>query len=475
MRAGLAVLLLLVALPTVAATGVTGRLDVRGQLLAPAAATISSIPLAMFVNGTSSIDIHGTSPQAFVRVFEDHYFTANVLQQRPIVVTQTDRPTWSVHDVDVTILPGLPGWLGVHPNGGQLLESSHDRAVEILESQSPIGNGHGTPDASSPGQPYYLVQFPASSVARESDAWTYRGPASLKVMGPSLTIRSRENTTTIQTGEMQDPSNPAQTLRRLVVIELDATILNASGTPTQVGSGEMIAAWDGDAQFFATRGTLASNSNEWLFTGGEQTVNGNFTATITPIDADLTISLVGDLRDSSMTTKVALPNSSRVPVILLVAAGAVVLGGVSTVILRATSRNRRLIEPDEYATLAAQAADAQDYPRSLRLIARARESSPASVRLAIEEAHYLALAGKKEAAVRKLSSSFLAEDADALMLLATLHAEANEDGDAAAALIRALSCAPSLVVEIEGDPNFKTSLRRQDVRAAVRGARDKIL
>lgn len=475
-------MLLAIALPLASAAAVGGELIVERAASFPPGAHAEGTPQAVFIENALKITgFEGSAPSIRVHLFEDSFVSVDVVQPRTMLVVATNRPTWTAQDATLTIDASRPGWLGLHPDNGILsTEAVRPLSLEAI-ARARIGNGDAIPDRGDPSRSYYLVEVDEPSIATSIKSWSYEGAGAIKALGPRVTLTTSDNVTTFETGEMPDPDNPGRMILRWIVIESDDLAIRAAA-PATIVSNQLRVDWDGAADLGATRGTLDSALTTWDADGVPTTIEGTLRAIIDPTVTGeaLRMDIRGDMRTSTMSTRVPVPlietPTGRIGFIILV--GAVVAGAGTAALLRGRRKGTRVgasdLGADEYMRLAESAADGEHFGDALKWVRLAREHSPTSRRLALDEAFYTSMSGERKAALSLLHESILAEDSDACLLRARLHLESGEQERAARALIQSLDLAPVTLLDIETDPTYHEILLRDDVKRAIRQARRKL-
>lgn len=475
LRRRLALAILLLATPLAQAASVTGEVAVGRHLALPAGAELSGVAVGIYteLEQEGALVLDASAPTARVQLVEMSYAAASVGPLRPAVMTSDARPTWIAEDVDLRLAPARRGFVGMTPHDATVSVSSSE-GLTIAQSMDPkLGNAEFAPDPDRPGFPFYEAGIEGAGLRYSTVSWSLEGTTLMRVLGPTIVIVSRTNTTTIETGEVPDPSTPGRIVRRWAIIELRDATIDARAPRWDILAREMQADWTGSTRLEGAEGTLGGGATEWIATGGDERIDGAFTATIRPRQDGIDLALSGDMRTSTMRTRLATPTGAgdwMLPMALIAVVAAATGGGY------ALARRRRqpgttTIGPEDYAHLAEIAADADDFERAASLAEQARKESPTSRRLVLDHAYYLHRAGQREKAKGVLAAPTLATDADALMLLAHVHHSLGEDADAATALTRALRIAPALCLDLDGDPHLEALLARSDVASAMRDAR----
>jgi len=475
-------MLLAIALPLASAAAVGGELIVSGAASFPLGAHAEGTPQAVFIEDALKITaFEGTAPTIRVHLFEDSFVNVDLVQPRTMLVVATNRPTWTAQEATLTIAASRPGWLGLHPDNG-IFSTETKRPLSLeATARASIGNGDAIPDRDDPSRSYYLVEVDEPSIATSITSWSYEGAGAIKALGPRVTLTTSDNVTTFETGEMPDPDNPGRMVLRWIVIESDDLAIRAAA-PAAVVSNQLRVDWDGAADLGAAHGTLDSALMTWDADGVPTTIEGALRAIIEPTASGeaLRMDITGDMRTSTMSTRVPVPlietPAGRAGFVILV--GAVVAGAGTAALLRGRRRRTRSeaadLGADEYMQLAESAADGEHFDDALKWVRHAREHSPTSRRLALDEAFYTSMSGERNAALSLLHESILAEDPDACLLRARLLLESGEPEGAARALIQALDVAPVTLLDIETDPTYHEILLRDEVKRAIRQARRKL-
>lgn len=473
MRWGASAVFIVLLLPLAEAAEAAGELE--AQLLSlPSEAKLTARDPTLFVRDAAQLQALGHAPRLTVRVFEERLVTAPIPGIRPVLQPTENRTVWTVHDAAVSITPSRPGWLGIRAQGGEV--SSSALSIQTVTSKASLILGD--PNASVDDNeelPYFRAKLSDPTLVQESGSWTLSGSARIKLMGPTVALRANENETTIETGQMPDPSNPLAEVRRYVILEVQSGNFSFVA-PATLASIDVQVSWDGVGVLHGADGKVANGIKEWRATGADSQLDGAFRAELRPArdHAAIIIGLQGDLRATSMTPWLRSPTApgSFTGWILLVAAAALGAGSAATRAWR-RSRSHPDLEVEELASVADAAADAEEFARAATLLRLAREQSPASTRLALDQAYFLWRDGKSQAALRILNERVLAGDPDALQLKARILLRAGDEPAAAQAFIDALERAPVLVLDIDGDAELERLTRRTDVSEAVRRARGK--
>lgn len=465
--------------PLAAASSVAGTFDAHGSIEVPAHALITSRPYALFVGDALEGTLEGHAEVAGIRVFEIRYVTADAGVVRPSLVMPTSRETsWTAYDATFSTMPNLPGWIGVRPLSAQLNEQSPGRVEITREEETRMGNGVSGSDA--PQNAWFLVTHEGPALARAAEQWSLTGGFSAKIFGPTVTIKSQENSTIIETGEWNDSAAPGQIVRRWIIVDVNAGTMQATEATTRVASPDAAISFDGEAEITNASGTLHDQFEEWRAEGNATSIDGALSILLTPTSGPgrLSIEVTGDLRASTMRSRVAFPASPDTPVGLgiLIAVG-VLVGSAGTAYRfhqrRPHGRSRACarVDAESVAALAERAADEGDFKRAAHLLDQARRDIPTSRRLALDHAFYVSEAGEDERALRLLEDPLVRDDPDALLLATRLHARIGNMAQAEESIVRALDAAPSLALDIEGDPAYARVIARERVRTALRRAR----
>lgn len=482
MRWGLLLIPILIA-PLAQGASAVGELLVQDKAVLPTATTITSVPAAFFVPNASAMDtIQGTAAALTVRLYEERHLSASIADQRPKLRIANTDPAWQLHDVLLTISPENPGWLGIHASTAEVVEEASEPIVIEPQGAQRVGTGISDLDRDQPSDPYYLVHTGTGMISRTSSEWGVFGAASAKIFGPSVTLEARENTTTITTGQFQDPTNPAQIVTRWLVLETSDFSLNATETPARLFSKSASVTWEGEALLGPTQGAIEGEQAVWKARGSSpESLAGRFSSSITasPSGDTLTIRLEGDLRTTTLGST-AVPRAPITwftwwPVLLAIALG--VAGGSALVLRRKPARGDQgttVLGADEYADLADRAADAERFDEAAEWASRARELSPTSKRLALDQAFFLFMSGAPDRARYILEDPLLSDDADAALLHARLLIESGDFPAAGACLARALHEEPLVLLDIESDPGYAILLQLPEVQRARRDARRRI-
>jgi hypothetical protein len=452
---------------------------VAGEVLVPPRSIFEASPDAIFMeDALEDFTIHAKIAIVDVTLIETRYASLGVGPLRPALATSEERGTWRLHDASIDVTNARPGWLGLYPDRGTSTEKVLRATPLALEVSPTIGNTPAPGDDEEQEHGYYQKPLQGPIITRSVDAWTYTGGGLLRIAGPSVTLHARENTTTIQTGQFEDPEAPGQITRRWLSIRYGDGEIAAEGGSTLIASSTMVAAWDGEARFASANGTIVSSRQTWTSAGGPHEIDGNFTARIAPANEPrgFVMTLTGDLRATTMTMLTpASPGPSIGPAWLILVA--VVAGAAACGAGIAYARRRHThpaLHPEDYARLADEAADAEDYSRAAELAAEGRKRSPTSRRLALDHAFFTGQAGELDAAIRLLDDPLLRTDPDALLLLARLNLKRGHDDAAAHALVHALQAMPLILLDIDDDPTYATIVHRGAVRDAIRKARQQL-
>lgn len=468
----------LILIPTSHAASVRGTFEVAGSIEIAAQHTMTSAPHAVFIPDATLVqELRLATNAATFRVFENSYLQATALDHRPMVGISTDRSTWTVHNA--TIHQGAErkaGWIGMHAKLGELTEKEEDPQVIERLDRGRVGNGRGVPDRDHPEQPNYLVLLESPFIHRVSNSLHYVGSGSLKLFGPTLLVESFENRTTIETGEVNDPSNPARVTLRWVVITFDEATLSLQG-PAEVASESVISSWDGDATLRSATGSIQTPLRSWAAEHDDARITGALTGRILARDRFLSVELAGELRSSTMAsqTTVAVPSgSSWLPVGIGIG---LIVGGVGGWYYAARNRRQASLTPDsipigaeEYAQLAENAADRERFADALTWVERARVVSPTSRRLAFDHAFFLSQLGETKRAIEAIHAAAPAEDGEAAFFLARLYLQDNRIDYAAHWLCIAMEQEPILLFDAEHDADVLPLTSREDVKRAMRRA-----
>jgi hypothetical protein len=471
--AAVVILTTLCVAPVAAATSVTGELRLSDELTLPSGTLLNAPLHALFARDIpGTVTVTGTLDSAHVVMIEKRYASAALGPLRPSATLQDSRPEWDLTRVTFDASSGLPGWIGLEAGSGSIEERS-DASVRIsIVEDEIIGNVELAGAENDPEQAYFHSQMKGPGLSRTANSWSFTGGGYIKLFGPTVKLTARENTTTIQTGEFQDPSMPGQIVRRWIQLNFPNGTIRAI-CPTEVYSTRLDASWDGEARFAQAMGELEGDDRTWVANGTES-ISGKLDARLEPISQGIfRLELRGDLSQTSMTARA--PSSpiatSGTKFLLGLLLAAVFAGGAGVLAVRARRKrdSTPLIDTEAYARLADDAADAEDYDRATRFAALARRQSPTSRRLALDHAYYESKLGRDDEALRILSQRVLADDPDAHVFRARL-LQQKDPQSAGQALVRALELAPVLVLDLETDDTIATLLNREDVRDAIRRA-----
>lgn len=477
-------LLAVLAFPQASAASVGGEIVIEGALSLPNGASLISHPVAIFAEDAMSIESIGARASAIrVLLFEDSYISADLVGPRTSLVIGTNRPTWTATNATISIERSRPGWFGIHPDAATL--TSSDQAPLRIEAapRASLGNGDAIPDENDPSRRYYLAEVDEPTLLTAATAWTYEGAGALKAMGPRVTITSRQNTTTIETGDMPDPNNPGRSIQRWVVIEARDLVIEGRA-PVQLAASQADADWSGEITLRAARGTLMGPLTSYTAEGAITKLDGDLAAALSPAQGGtrLALAISGDLRSTTMSTRIVAPipegSDGRLGFLILVGAVLAGAGAYARVHHKRRQRARTRAPPtlaaDDYSRLGEIAADGERYAEALEWVRHARALSPTSRRLALDEAFYTSMTGDAAAALRILQDPLLSTDPDACLFRSRLLMDRGEHDEAAQATIDALELAPVVLLDIETDPQYAGLLARPDVKRAVRAARRKL-
>jgi hypothetical protein len=486
-RGWILVLAAVLAMPTAAAAHVSGALRIEGAVVLPRGATLTSQPVALFAADLGSLarfDAHAA--RAHVELYERTFVEASLAQQVPRVVTGSGASSWDLTDVNATVETPAFGWLGAHVLSGTLQETVLDSGDVTARTNAVIGNQHVAQQDDTSETPAFQAEATGTSLARTTSDWAFQGAASFKLMGANVTLRSRENTTTLETGTVRDPERPGETTERWLVLTLDDADVRSTGAATAVLSPGADAAWDGPATLDDATGTLASALQTWTAEERTVTLDGSLRAALgAGSSGDIHADLQGDLRSATMTSAARVPTAAGqspwLPLALVVGLAIASAGGWvlarqrrparASLPAAGTAAVATVVGADEYALLAERAADAEDYELAAAYAKQARALSPTSRRLALDHAYYEAERGARDDAWRALEDPLLRDDPDAALLAMRLHLDEGREDAAAERLVRALELAPLTLLDVERDPATERLLARPEVRAAVERAR----
>lgn len=466
------VILIAVAfLPVAIATAIVGEIALRGPMTLPPGALVDAPLHALFSTAvTDDLQLFGTFPTAHVTVMEVHYASVPIGPLRPSLAIDDRRPEWDLHDLALTASSSRAGWLGLQSESGNV-QTRPSQALKLSPVADPeLGNAATVSADQDAEHAYFHAKLDGLALKQADASWTFDGSGSLKLLGPVATMRARENTTTIETGEFEDPERPGQLLRRWIQIDFDQGSI-AAECQTDIITPSARASWDGEASLERAAGEIQSDGRAWI-ADGDETIAGRLESRMTPNEAGgfFQLAVEGELSHTSMVVRAPEgPLVGGFPTLLAGLVGVVLAGGATWLVTKFHRRHGVHLNADEYAHLADEAADADDYARAAHFAREARNASPTSRRLALDHAYYCMKAGRREEALGILADRLLAESADARLLQSRLLIQTDANA-AAIALTRALELAPVLVFDVEGDAELDALFQRSDITNAVRQA-----
>lgn len=472
-RLGVLVLLLFLAAPAVAAP--LGQLDVSGTWTLPDG-TLARAPLAgVFLDPDAApTRLSVTAEQAQVKLFQRTSVDAAVANPG-LAPRET---SYALTNVTFILLPGsFEGWLGLAPTDATLTRSAAGSVEGRATGAQRLGNGVESVDPEDRG--FFLPIDEPHLVLRAAGRLVVEGAFALKFQGPDFDVHAAENASTISTWARLGPGGVGAREDRWAYVSFErATLELEHERPLDVHVPAAEAAWDGRLRAKVVEGSLQTSDGTFLATGEPAVLDGAFLASITPLPGAAATSrmlLSGELASTTLAAAAtATPGSRGTASTALWGVGLLAVGVVVGVLgQRHLRRAGRLpaYGVEDFARLATQAAEAEDYPSALEWIRKARALAPTSVRLALDEGFYLEQTGEVSPALEAYADAAMrGSDGEGEFLAGMLEWRLGEKEAAAGWFSGALAKTPSLVMELE--EMAPDALLHPHAREAVRRARE---
>lgn len=465
----------LLMLPGALAAPANGTLHVAGPMKLQAASAHDASGIAIFCGATSGVlSFELRIPRLHVDLFQVNYTSVALPGIDRARVNESSRhDSYDLTNV-VGSMAGGPavGWLGVDVAAeGRLLASATPGASLVLDDGSTIGTG---PTGSRAGSPVYTRQIDHGLGVDSIESWSYAGAGVMKMEGLTLDLRAAENESTLQTGDVWGGMTAGAESEQWAVLTFPAgTLKLTTALPCIAAVHADEARWSGEATFSGATGSLDVGGKTYDAQGQVDSLTGALTASVAPASGGMDVRVGGDLASASMASGAIVgkaPAPSVLPWILL---GALLLtgGGATAIALRRWRALPRELGADECASLAAVAAEAEQFEEALSWNARARAASPTSARLWLDEGYYLEeLERHVDALAAYDAAAGLGAVSDAKLCAARLLLKMGDAPTAETRLIEALRASPATLLDAEG-PEFAPLARRPRVRAAMDEAR----
>lgn len=477
----LGILILLLA-PAAAAVPAQGTLLTDAAVSLPAGSQVEGALLGAFAADTArATSFRLTSPELLVTRITAKYTDADALGLHLGTRIEREVATYELHDVTLALAPGdHAGWWGLAPHpGGAFSGGSSSPAALAPSAPSRIGN-EATGDAQA--SPSFDHEIPEPHLTATLEALAYRGGGAVKWSGLDVVATARENATTWETGRERASRTVALVEQTWMILEFsEATLQLAAPDGLLAAAGTVAATWTGTCSFFAQEGEVAVEGDENLALRSQAVVmsgtfRGSFAPDVVAGDVLLRGAWEGDLGASTALLSARAPTPrGGVPAWLVLVAASVLAGGAGLLVgrKRSTAKPHDALAPDEWLALAKSASERGDHEQALDWVRRAREGSPGSVRLALEEGFCLEELGRIGDALDAYAEASALDDSGEgdFHTARVLLEHGLDDGAAQARLVHALQKAPVLVLDVASDPVFAALCARPAVRAAMRRAR----
>lgn len=518
---GVALLTLLLFLPSVSAGEGEGAFTVRGTVTAAGDTTFEGRPLALYAPDTEAfVRFETTAPLATVRLFEKRWHSALVAGvESPRVEKSYDERTWTVESARISLRDSdNTGFLGLYPSAEATLSATTDATTSQARHVSTLGATAQKGDA--PGARGYHQEITEPHVLSQlAGEMLYTSQGGMKVSGMDVLIESSTNVTSYETGTWR--SSPTEITAAWLFIEFQApaSIAWTTTTPVEIATAEAALQGEGVLSFTPAAGELKTETGVYAAANKATTLEGRFRATMDTMEGGryTRLHINGDITTSATLVQrpAAAENSPSGGVWFLVVGVAVGAAGLGTLAYGLHARRHpavsgrpvtyspavppsrfpgamlehkratvaRLLKAAESPVVDAsqvgaftQAADwteaEEAWEQTLRLLRAARRCDPANAELAMREGNCLLQLGQPREAVSAFqSASELTPSGEANLYAAVALLLAKAPDNAAQHVLEALDRSPGLAEDVERDENLRVLLARADVRAAVERAK----
>lgn len=504
LRAGVVTVLVLLSsalLPVVSASSSVGSLTLHGALGLPAGANMTANVLALIDNLPANLNQLDASAPGVTFCTEELQTVETSRPLPPALVPaqpQHREACFPYSAFSMSLVGSVPGspegtayFIGIHTApGAEAQWISPETSETTPTGPATYASGHilaGKGDANSPA---YWQPVPSDHLLCEPDGTIhYRGAGELRFMGPTVHVSAKENATTYETGVNVTSLGPGVVERtfRWAVVRFDAAAISlTTSAPIIVAAADVPAlAWTGRASFTANAGALHASGVDYApaSTTAPAFLEGRFTGSLHPADAqNATLQFAGDLRGTSLQGRAVAPDPLRDSrpawaALVIVGAGAVLVGGVVVVVerrQRVRPRPRRVAKAAALAREATRLAEEDgEWAGALGEIRRALRLVPSGA-YHFEEGRILkALGSLHEAREAFAMAARWLVDGEAEMKAADCALLLGELDDAARWLVRALD-RPTLdarvLAWIATEKRFAPVRGRENVQEALQGA-----
>jgi hypothetical protein len=441
-------------------------------------------PGALFASDTRRVEsfvMH--APRLLVETFEAAYAEAQLPGLRPQVQTDRREASYELTHVEIRLDPASDptGWLGLLIENGSMAHVSSGPATFHAQENARIGNG----DTGNGDEWHFFVaeaQGPQVVVEAAGD-WRVNGSMSVKFSGVDLVLRAQENTSHIQTGwePVQTVAGEAR-VRWAILTAKEGVFTFSLPAPVEAFSSSASARWDGRARFDDAAGSLDIGRASASFHDETAHVAGVFQVGLLPILDDdvprLEAQLAGDVDEASTSSALIHAGAVRAPLWpWLILMGAALIASGAYLHRHHARRARPDVPPldaEACVDVAARAADVDDFETALSWTRRAKQLSPRSARILMDEAHFLERLGRTDQAATAYA---IAQELDATsgepeLSLARLRLRTGAHAaDIEPLLVRALERSPILLLEIVDDSSWEVLMTRPVLKDAIKRAR----
>lgn len=394
-----------------------------------------------------------------------------------IVPPRSFSASWEVHNANVFLQAARDGFVGIYPTDGAASTVAFSPNVSVVARDATTfasGGGHALDDG--PHRPWYYQPVVGQHLYAQSPAvFAYDGPGAFKVMGSTVTIVARENTTTYETGVWKTETSYIE--RWLYFSFGQGSVRLDSAAPVEVAfAPNTQVEWSGEAGFRAVGGSLQLGSQELRPAGGAAQLTGDLHATLGVVTSEGTTRLVMTNVDGELAhTNLAVTRSSGARIaatdastwILPLLGLAAVLGGAAHLVLRQARTDRReSVAKGKWR--APEPVEHLDWDTAVARAAAARRDAPHDPTAVLEHAYCLLYRGDFDLAVAAFDeAAALSATGEPDLRAAVALAQRGYQLEALGHLERALARQPALAEEALTEPGLDELLTRNERAKAI--------
>lgn len=499
-------------LPLATATPGTGSFLLTGKTELPKNTVWEFEPLLLFNNESGLSDLLISAPSVLlIHGREDTYEASTPLREMQTAYDDNSTP-YELADVQIRLDSDMEGgFVGVYPQPGSFARMVSAQPAELEPRvRTEVNTRTGGKQAEGPEETrwwYKQTLDEAHLHAAFPGSLHLEGPFRLKVFGPDVMVKTREDQQTFVTGIERSSTLPVRTatLRWVIMDFPEGATLDASASSDWLVAARGVSAdWKGEVVLNPTAGSFETWKMRYSAVGGAVRLEGEFEGHFVPVEKEgvllAEVQLRGDVLGTTLRAEEA-PLGARLvhnPVIPwvgigvgLVALSMAALGAQRVHSKHAASRPRQKttllpaappervelafpLTAEDYVDAAEKAAREEDWPQAAHWLGRAHPLAPTSSRICADLAHAHHQMGDYAEAIRLYQKAAqLAPDGDAQAHFLTAVVALKADRplpEVEEWIVRTLQRDPTTAAEVDRDPDFKILRGRPRFEAALSAA-----